>query len=443
MKVSALPQDLGPAGWNAILPEPTRYPALRGDLSVDWLIVGAGFAGLSAARRLRQLAPKDRIAVVDATQIAAGPAGRNSGFMIDLPHDLASDSYTGAAEKDRATTAQNRAAIAFAAQAAADYAMPDEALRLSGKINAAATPRGDAHNADYAKHLKDLGEDYTLYDAAQMHDICGSNFYTSGLYTPGTAILQPAAYIRGLAGGLASEGLEIFEDTPVTELTRENGWSAITPAGRIQAKSVILGVNGHVQSFGFFPRQLMHVFTYASLTRPLTQAENAALGGQADWGVTPADPMGTTVRRISGQGGDRIVIRNRFTYEPKMVKSPDALPAIVAGHKRSFAARFPMLPDVDFEYQWGGRLCLSRNDVPAFGQLKPRLFSACCQNGLGTVKGTLAGMRAAELATGVNTPELQEFANQPAPSRLPLWPLPELGAPAYLRWQERKAGREL
>ena len=28
------------------------------------------------------------------------------------------------------------------------------------------------------------------------------------------------------------------------------------------------------------------------------------LGGQPIWGVTPADPMGTTVRRISGTGGD-------------------------------------------------------------------------------------------------------------------------------------------
>jgi len=43
------------------------------------------------------------------------------------------------------------------------------------------------------------------------------------------------------------------------------------------------------------------------------------------------------------------------------------------------------------EYRWGGRLCLSRNNVQVIGELEPGLFSACCQNGLGTAKGTLAG----------------------------------------------------
>ena len=42
---------------------------------------------------------------VDVAVIGDGPAGRNSGFMIDLPHDLASDDYGGAVEADTATTA--------------------------------------------------------------------------------------------------------------------------------------------------------------------------------------------------------------------------------------------------------------------------------------------------------------------------------------------------
>ena len=75
---------------------------------------------------------------------------------------------------------------------------------------------------------------------------------------------------------------------------------------------MILAVNGHAESFGYFERRLMHVFTYASMTRALTVDEVARLGGAPIWGATPADPMGTTVRRISGVGGDRIVIRNRF-----------------------------------------------------------------------------------------------------------------------------------
>ena len=111
MKVTRLPKDPGPAGWNAVLPPPDQPTPLMGRSSVDWLVIGAGFAGLAAARRLAQTQAGDRIAVLDAVRVGAGPAGRNSGFMIDLPHDLASDNYAGALDRDRAQIRANRAAI--------------------------------------------------------------------------------------------------------------------------------------------------------------------------------------------------------------------------------------------------------------------------------------------------------------------------------------------
>jgi glycine/D-amino acid oxidase-like deaminating enzyme len=64
------------------------------DRIADWLIVGAGFAGLSAARRLAQTRRGESIVVLEARQVADGPAGRNSGLMIDLPHNLASGEYS-------------------------------------------------------------------------------------------------------------------------------------------------------------------------------------------------------------------------------------------------------------------------------------------------------------------------------------------------------------
>ena len=112
-------------------------------------------------------------------------------------------------------------------------------------------------------------------------------------------------------------------------------------------------------------------------------------------------------------------------------------------HDRSFQARFPMLSDVDMEYRWGGRLCLSRNDVPAFGEVESGLFAACCQNGLGTSKGTAAGIAAAELACGEETFLTRHHLNAAAPTRLPPEPLAWIGANAFIRWGERKAGQEL
>ena len=438
------PFDPGPAAWNEILPAATAHPALDREIQADFLVIGGGFAGLSAARRLKQLQPEAAIALVDARRIAEGPAGRNSGFMIDLPHNLASKDYAGDAVQDRSQTALNREAIAFAAEAAREYGMPEEAFSPSGKINAAATERGTAHNRDYAAHLERMGEAHELLDAKTMRDISGCDYYRGGLYTPGTAMLQPALYVRGIAEGLSGTGVTLFENTPVTSLSRQsNTWYAATPAGAISAGSVVLCVNGHAESFGFFKRRLMHIYLYASMTRRLTMQETAALGGQERWGFTPADPLGTTVRRISGTGGARIVVRNRFTWAPGRSVEPQRLRSVAHVHDRSFAARFPVLAGVDMEYRWGGLLCLSLNTAPAFGELEPGLFSACCQNGLGTAAGTLSGKLIAEQICGHKSESLAAMQALPAPRRLPPEPFASIGANATMRWGEMRAGKEL
>lgn len=444
MKVKRLPVDPGPAAWNEILPARTPGPELAEKTTADWLVIGAGFAGLSAARQLTLTRPGDTVVVLEASAVAAGPAGRNSGFMIDLPHVLSSEDYGGDLGRDQLHTRTNRAAIEFATAAAADYGMPAEALVRAGKHNAAATERGLHHNKTYAEHLARLGEPHELLDAAAMKALTGSDYYLGGLYTPGTAMLQPALYTRGLADGLVDTGVRLFESSPVTSLGR-NGpdWVATTPNGQVTAPRVILAVNGHAESFGFFERRLMHIMLYASMTRRLTDGEIQTLGGAPAWGCTPSDPMGSTVRRISGIGGDRIIVRNKVSYDPSMEISESKLARMVPDNERSFRARFPMLPDVNMEYRWAGRLCLSRNDVPAFGEIEPGLFAACCQNGLGAAKGTIAGVLAVDLAAGNSSDMLDGILSEPAPDRLPPEPFASIGAGVVLRWKEFKAGREV
>ena len=442
--VKRLPVDTGVSGWNAILPDQTQAVELASDENADYLVIGAGFAGLSAARRLHQLKPAARFIVLDATRVAHGPAGRNSGFMLDLPHDLASSNYAGQMDKDLEEIRLKRLAIDFAEDVARENNLSEEVFARAGKWNGAATEKGMQHNTEYAEHLKQLGEECNLVDARGMKKLTGSDYYAGGLFTPSTATIQPAAYIRGLAEGLVNSGVEIYENSPVVSLGRENGkWVANTPNGWVKSPKVILGVNGHAESFSFFKRRLMHVILFGSMTRALTDQEIEKVGGERRWGVTPADPIATTVRRISGVGGDRIITRNRVIYQPSMQVSEKLVKAMGKTHDRSFNDRFPELENVSAEYRWSGRLCLSYNNVPAFGEQEKGLYSACCQNGLGTAQGTLSGMAAAEMAIEGRTPLVEAFLAQPDPQKLPPKPFAWLGANAYMRWKEWCAGREV
>ena len=442
--IKRLPVNTGTSGWEAISTRTVPVRMLERHITADWLIIGAGFAGLSAARRLSQLRPDQKIVVLDANEIAKGTAGRNSGFMIDVPHNLAAGEYSAADEAATALEiAQNRFAIKFAADAAAEYGMSRDTFDPAGKINAAATPRGMKLNGDFARSLSRIGEEYLLLDGPAMREITGSSYYLGGLRTPGAVMIQPADYIRGLAAGLGSR-IDVFEHSPVVELTREgSSWKARTDRGSVAAPKVILAVNGHIQDFGHFTGRLLHIFTYASMTAGFRQdgADGRATGAE-NWGLLPADPMGATVRKVTNDGLSRIVIRTRFTCDQRLQVSQARVARIAQEQRRSLDARFPGLADVPFEFSWAGALCLSRNHVPAFGEIEDNLFSACCENGLGTVKSTLAGVMAADLATGTSSKILQDYEHQPQPSRLPPEPFTSLGANAVIRFQELRAGRE-
>src|SRR3990167_4299610 len=55
-------------------------PPLRGELNADVLVVGAGFAGLSAAIELAQRGYK--VVVLEADRVCSGASGRNGGQAI-------------------------------------------------------------------------------------------------------------------------------------------------------------------------------------------------------------------------------------------------------------------------------------------------------------------------------------------------------------------------
>lgn len=438
-----LPVHLGPAAWNDILGPGPTYAPLTEDTTADVVIIGAGFAGLSAARRFRQLDPNLDVVIVEAGSIAEGAAGRNSGFMIDIPHELTSEDYAGSGD-DRTLIRLNRQAQDFAAQAVENYSIPSAYFDRAGKINGAVSAHADAQNESLSRHLSSLGEPFERLDAQQMSEITGSNYYRSGLFTPGTVMLQPAGYIRGLAQGLHREAIRIFANSPAIRFDRVGaGWVVKTRKGTVRTEKIILTTNGHLESFGFARRRLMQLFLFAVMTPKLNDAQVAAIGGQPRWGITPSDPMGTTVRRIdTAQGGNRIITRTCATLQPGMEPGARQLQRAKRVMQQKFNARFPALTGMQMEYGWAGHLCLSRNGVSIARELDSGVFSGCVQNGLGTARGTLTGIAAADAAMESPSEIRAFFEAQDDPSRLPPQPFQQIGANVLLRCKEWRARAE-
>lgn len=435
-----LPRHAGPSGWVQMLPPRKPYPALDGTVSADVVVIGAGFAGLAAARQLSLTDPRLKVVVLEAGELGDGAASRNSGFIIDLPHEVSSDDYAGAGTgATRPDITVNRSAIAMAKTLAAEIGWGPDVFDPCGKYNVAIGAQGDAHIASYARQLDRLGEPYRLLDARAVAELTGSPAFTSALYAPGTVIIQPAAYIRGVAEHL-SRTLRIYEQSPALSLDPAGGgWVVKTPKGRVNAGRIILATNGHAESFGFFPGRLLHVFTYASMTEPF---EPGRLPGQRSWAATPAFPMGTTVRRVRGTDGDRILIRSRYSYHAGLETTARDVERAGRVHDRKFGDRFPALAGVRMQYRWGGAMALTWNGVPAFGEIEKNLFSACACNGVGATKATASGLAAADAALGRQTQLTAIFRAFASPRRLPPQPFRSIGVSANLSLREWRAGRE-
>ena len=436
------PRQRGVAGWNAILGAQASPKVLEDSQTADVVVVGAGFAGLSAARRLKQLQPEARIVVLEAGRVGEGAAGRNSGFMIDLPHNLPGAAET-AGRGEAELIALNRQAQDFAERAVLDYGIDRNFLQRSGKINGAVDARTQAILEHEKAHLQDIGEPFEWLDADEMRRVTGTEYYSAGLFTPGTVMLQPAGYIRGLAAGLRRKGVAIFEESPVLGFAKDgSGWAVTTASGGVRTGRIILGVNGHLESFGVAKGRLMQLFLFGAMTSELSADQVSALGGEPRWGITPADPMGATVRRIDARlGGNRIIIRAAAALRSGMESRAADLERARTTMQRCFAERFPMLRGTGLEHVWAGHLCLSRNGVAVMGEVDDGVFSACVQNGLGTARGTLTGIAAAELACGEESATTRWFSAEPEPKPLPPMPFRDIGGNLTLRWKEWRARR--
>lgn len=427
-----LPADDNTNGWSAILPARVPHaPAQRSD-SFDWLVVGAGYAGLSAARRLALLNPSHTIALVDAQTVGEGAHGRNAGFAIDLPHN--NDHDPGNTEKGYRHMRLSRYGIDTLDELVSTNAI-DCQWSKRGRYDCAVSPEISRKllGATIAE-LDALGEPYEVLRGDALHARLGTRYYDCAIHTPGTRLLNPAALSRGLADSLPAN-VQLFENSPVLDIEPGSSVVATLRNGvRLSARNAILTNNAFINRFGYFERQLLPFVLFASLSRPLKPDERARLGGTHDWGITPAHGIaGATLRYTQDC---RILFRYGFQFAPTLRCPASLRERMKRTHAVLFKARFPMLADVSLEHFWAGYLSLSQNGAPGWGQLAKNVYAAVNCNGVGIAKQTTAGALIAELACDTGHPLIGDMLALGSPALLPRRPFLDVGVRSYLAAQK-------
>lgn len=435
MRISVLPKDPRPSGWHAMLPEAPPVRRLTGQQTADWVVVGAGFTGVAAARRLGELAPNDRIVLVEAQRAGMGASGRNAGFVIDVPHNA--DASAEQIEANQRILRLNRFAIGWLQELVETHQIRCD-WRARGQYRVAVTPRGMRGTEPIVRLSEALGLPYEALSREQIAERLGTDRYAAAVYQPGTILMNPAALVRGLAYSLPIN-VDVYEESPVTSIEYGPPHRLVTPAGEVTTPKLILATNGFTDGWGFLERHLIRLVTYASLTRPLTDKQLAQMGSDENWGVTCAIRMGSTVRRTAD---NRLMMRNRFRYGGDTGMSDRELAQARRSHIASIKARFPQLGQPHIEHTWGGFLCLSRNSAPFWGELAPGVLASVCCNGVGVPKGTFAGRAIAEYALGHDSELVGDLRAFPKAADHGIGPFIGVVASLRLKYQQMLAGAE-
>ncbi len=437
MRVAPRPAAHNSCGWFDILSPEAPRATLCGEQVADWVIIGGGVTGLAAARQLAEHLPEARILLVDAQQIGMGASGQNAGFVIDIPQFMGKDDRS-ADEDFRKTRAFNLAAIEYLRVLVQTHGI-DCQWSERGKFHAAAEDANARSLETFRDRLERLGAPFEWLETGDLEKRLGTAYYRTGIRTTECALIQPAALVRGLARTLPAN-VEVYEASPITDISYGNKVSVTCPAGSVIADNVILATNSFTQSFGFLNSRISPVYLTGSLTRVLTETEQAALGDIEDWGIVSAHRMGATVRYTKDR---RIFIRNTVEFRPKPIASERGMDRYRQIHMEALRRRFGMLQDLEFEHTWGGFVCVTRNKTTVFGQLAKNVHASVCYNGSGIGKGTIFGKLLADRIVGATSEQLSAADSLAPAKRFPPRPFLDIGAFASMANLRRNLGRDL
>jgi len=440
-EVNRFPAPAGELGW--FLTANNRHHVFAKPEEIendyDYVIVGAGFAGIMAASKLAENKPGASIAVFDAVQVGMGDSGRNAGFMIDVPHVTVGDPKVDADHHKwrlrlNKVVIDRMRAIKQANDLQVDW---DETGKYLGAREKKCFPALD----NLARFLEGIGSPSTLLDRGQSAAALGTDYYLKTLFTPGTILINPAEVVRGIATTLPAN-VRIYERTAVIEVKEGSSPSVRLANGRtVRAKKIILTVSAFVNHFGIKESgRLFGINSFGALTRELTTQELEQFRGVAPWGCTAAHPAGSTVRFTSTR---RIFIRNGFTFSTHQCTSPQRVHYARKQLRKAFEARFPRLAHVNFEYVHGGMIPLTRNTQSLFGSVGQNVFAGTVGDGLGITRSSMLGLYLADLVCGVDSGELRYLQKTNKPSWCPPEPFLTTGATAKLMYEEMTAGEEI
>lgn len=358
----------------------TCYPRLEEDVTVDVCVVGAGIAGLTAARRLIDYGLS--VVVLEARRIAEGVTGHTTAKLTSQ-HGLIYNTLlnTRGARNGQYYAEANQAAIDAVDERIREHGIDCNFQRLPAYTYARDSERVDevqeeARTAQKlglpADFVKDPGLPYPVPGAVRFHD---------------QAIFHPRAYLLGLADSINQDGGLIYEGTRAERI--EDGDPCKVTAGShvTTAENVIVATHFPFHDKGLYFARMHPKKSYILAAR---------LNGDQPEGMhyDDSDPY-FSVRPYAGKNQDLVLFAGEHhrTGTGREEERYEALEATVREHFSLEA----------ITHRWSTQDFASYDKVPFVGPLAPQVTNVHVATGFGgwgMTNGVAAGRMLADAIAG-------------------------------------------
>ena len=422
-----------PFWWEAY--KPTALPEITLPREARVAIIGAGYAGLSAALELT-MQGMDCI-VLDANEPGFGGSTRNGGMV-------SSGANVGKRYMSKPMPAEQ--AAPYLADAADAFTLIEDLIARE-KIDCGWTKSGYFLGAWCKNHFDEMAKKVAALNAAsdsgcylvppdQQREEIGSDYYRGGMVVARSAHLHPALYFKGLLDICTKRGVKIASKTPVTKLTETaTGWNVETSLGSILAGDVIIATNGYTGDITpQLKRRVVPVGSYIIATEELP-ADLAKSLSPKNRAISDTRRV-LTYYRLSPDG-KRMIFggRAKFGHTDPVETAPIL--------HRFMVDRFPQLKGTKITHAWTGNVAFTLDELPHMGKFDNLHYALGC-NGSGIAMMTYLGQQTAKKVAG-KTNRVCAFDQPEFPSH-PLytgntWFLPWIGR--YFRtrdWIDRQLG---
>jgi len=344
--------------WNSIGVNPPR-PPLPGSTQADVCIVGAGYTGLWTAYYLKKAAPHLRVVMLEQRFAGFGASGRNGGWLTN--------EITGG----RGSYLKSHGREAVARQQTAMNETVDEVIRVTREehVDCDLVKGGEftvaTNAAQQARLLHAVEEartwpmtDVELLNAAEATARINVRGTTGAMWHPHCARLHPAKLADGLARVVESLGVEIYEQTRVTEIRAHQ---AVTAAGTVTAGTVVRATEGFTARIDGLRRTWLPMNSSLIVTEPLS----ADVWDDIGWnGYDTLGDQAHAYMYAQRTADDRIAIGGRgapYRYGSGTDVDGETDPRTVELLRDILVRFFPSTASAAIEHVWSGVLGVPRD----------------------------------------------------------------------------------